>query len=187
MFNTGKPTGGQNAALAAGCKFAIDNGAFSGQFTEERWLSGLARFAPYVDNCLFAIVPDVVFNWEATRERFDKYYRQVARMGFPVAYATQNGQPSAEVPWESIGALFIDGDHNHKRNGEAQLLAQEARRRGKWVHVGRVSSGWRIIKNFLWCDSCDGTTFKYSPSDQTKYTSIINGLNHDKIWQSRLI
>lgn len=180
MFNTVKSTAKRDKALKAGCKFMVDNGIFSNLWTEREWLINLIfLYWPYRQNCLGVIIPDFLHylgknqvrgDWQKTLERFYLYHNAVKRLGFKIAFATQDGQPVDLVPWNDIDVLFIGGSNEHKRGKEAEVLALEAKSRSKWVHVGRVSSVGSMKKYWGWADSWDGTTFKFEPdSREEKY------------------
>lgn len=174
MFNSVQRTGRQIEALRAAVKWMLDNGAFTGKWSFRQWLFEMNAFLPYTKNCLGVIVPDVKENWRRTLEQFYSLHCMVERRGYKVAFATQDGQPVDEVPWDKLDTLFIGGSNAHKRGIEAERLALEAKRRGKWVHVGRVNSGSSIVKYWPWADSFDGTTFTKHPTQQVK--SIVKGL-----------
>lgn len=172
MFNTTVITGLQAEALLAGCRFMIDNGVYSNKWIERDWLIALIDFLPFRHNCLGCIVPDFLHylpggrvrgDWERTLERFYLYQPAVKRLGFPVAFATQDGQPIDKIPWSLLDTLFIGGSNYHKRGKEAEQIALEGKRLGKHVHVGRVSSVSAIKRLWPWADSWDGTTFRYEP------------------------
>lgn len=173
MFNTYRLTGQQDEALKADCKFMVDNGIFSNQWIERDWLINLVYYYwPYRHNCLGVIIPDYLYynpirgDWQKTLERFYFYHKAIKRLGFKIAYATQDGQPVDLVPWNDIDVLFIGGSNDHKRGLEAEILALEAKLRGKWVHVGRVSSVSKMRKLWSWADSYDGTTFRFEPDSR---------------------
>lgn len=151
--------GGEWKALEDGCKWMIDNGAFTGKFVADKWEKRLIDRIPYKENCIAVVVPDVPYDAIATRIRFYEHVDIPRKLGYKVAYATQDGQTVENTPWGDFDVLFIGGSNEHKRGIEARLLIDEAKRRGVWVHVGRVSSGWAINKYWLDCDSFDGTTF----------------------------
>lgn len=140
---------------------------------------GLYEFLPFRKNCLLCIIPDFLYylpnkqvrgDWQKTLERFYLYQSVVKRLGFPVAFATQDGMPLDRMPWSLFDVLFIGGSNNHKRGKEAETLALEAKVRGKRVHVGRVSSVSKMRGLWSWADSWDGTTFKFEPdSREEKY------------------
>ena len=78
--------------------------------------------------------------------------------GVPVALAAQNGITPADVPWRRIDALFIGGDDAFKLGPDGERMAIAARAKGKWLHIGRVSSLRRIAyAATLRADSVDGS------------------------------
>jgi hypothetical protein len=148
--------------------YAADNGCFTGRWRAdhwERWLSGLSP-----NRCLFAVAPDVYPDARASLGRGLEYVELVRSLGFPVAIVAQNQAEELEWPWEEFDALFIGGTmtgkprHEWKESDAAASLVAEARRRGKWVHMGRVN-GWPRMRRAeaMGCHSCDGTTIKYAP------------------------
>jgi len=136
--------------------FAVDNGAFS-QFREKKFVSILNRDQKLAAKCLFVACPDVVGDWVQTRERFDQY-RSLIPDCYPVAFVAQNEQPLNDVPWNEISCLFIGGKDPWKESNECIELVREAKRRQKFVHVGRVNGAERfLLFDALGADTCDGT------------------------------
>lgn len=161
-----------------------------------RWLQAQAADA---DLCTFAVAPDVL-HWKqdetgawfpvgdhaATAELSRQWIPAMKQLGFRVAYVLQDGCTVDEVPWAEIDAVFIGGSDDWKvgpagldRHGNplgevpvAPLVA-EARRQGKWVHMGRVNSRKRyLFANRMLeltglgqggCDSVDGTYLTFGP------------------------
>jgi len=73
----------------------------------------------------------------------------------------QNGiRGRRDVPWDRISAVFIGGDDEFKEDAVVTLkLIPEARRRGKWVHMGRVNGRRRLRLALLAdVDSVDGSS-----------------------------
>lgn len=161
-------TPGQGNRMTPGWQFAIDNGCFidftkPGSWKPAKWL-GLLADHRYLGNCLFAVVPDVVADAEATTARFEEWAPIVAAFGYPLAYVTQNGCTSDLVPWEQIACLFNGGDDAWKLGPDAYRLTQEAQERGIWTHMGRVNSPERLtIAARHGYDSCDGTYLTFGP------------------------
>jgi len=82
-----------------------------------------------------------------------------------VALVAQDGLESLPVPWEDFDALFIGGSTAWKLSEAARELCQEAKRRGKWVHMGRVNSLRRMqVAEAFGCDSADGTMLRFDPN-----------------------
>lgn len=152
-------TGHQWKALKHGCKWMLDNGAFTNNFDFRRWVRYMALMLPYRKNCLGIVVPDVPFDSMKTIERFYLYKAIPEALGYKTALATQNGLTSEATPWSDFDVLFIGGDDAHKRGLEAHRLIKSGLQNKKWVHVGRVSSGSAILKYWSNAHSWDGTTF----------------------------
>jgi hypothetical protein len=150
-------------APKAGWVWAADNGCFSDKWDETTWLEWLNKDHPRA-GCLFAVVPDVVANHELTLARFFMYASKVRDARFPVAFVAQDGAESGGLPWGLIDCLFIGGSTEWKMSEHAYTLAAEARKRGKWVHVGRVNSWSRFSAWAAHADSADGTFLAFGPS-----------------------
>lgn len=143
--------------------WGADNGCFAkGEaFDVEEWLAWLAALPR--DRCLFAVAPDVVGDAVATWARSEPYLPVLRDMGFPAALVTQDGFDAAAVDWTSFDCLFTGGTDEWKLSEAAHAAAAEAKRRGKWVHMGRVNS-WKRV----WAaasssyDSVDGTFLKWT-------------------------
>lgn len=179
-----KPTGGQDVALKSGCLWMLDNGAFSGNFNEGRWMKQMESLASsYATTCRGIIAPDAVIfsngkfvkgDWEETRARLKYYSPLIRSFLLPVAYALQDDHPLDEVPWGMFETLFIAGTSEYKESAQVEAIAKKAKQRGKWVHVGRVSQVRRMDLTW-WADSWDGTTFKYGDRQEkhVRFTSAM--------------
>jgi hypothetical protein len=114
--------------------------------------------------CLFATAPDVLGDAVATLQRSARMLDLIRYAGFPAALVAQDGLEHLPVPWDDFDALFIGGSTAWKLGTAARTLAAEARRRGKWVHMGRVNSLRRLrYADAIGCDSADGTYLTYAP------------------------
>lgn len=144
--------------------WAADNGCFNqgDAFDLDSFLTWLDRHAAFVPTCLFAVAPDVVADAEATLRRSGPAFGKIRALGYPVAFVAQDGLERDElrerIPWQAFDCLFIGGTTEWKLSQHAMSLVQEAKRRGKRVHMGRVNSGRRLTTAIVWgCDSADGT------------------------------
>jgi hypothetical protein len=167
-------TGGQLAQICTpnegraplpGAMWCADNGCFSVNYVgDERWLAWLTKLAPHADRCMFAVAPDVVGDAAATMERSAPFLPVIRELGFPAAFVAQDGLEFLEVPWDSFDVLFIGGSTGWKLGPHAREIATEAKRRGKWVHMGRVNSRrrWSYAEH-IGCDSVDGTYIAFGP------------------------
>lgn len=113
-------------------------------------------------------------NAAITLHLFRVYAHIPRELGYPVAMVTQDGMTPDDVPWSLLDTLFIGGSQYHKRGREAEALGTEAKRLGKWVHIGRVQSGQTMVKYWPWADSFDGTTLIRHKTQQMD--SINSGL-----------
>lgn len=144
---------------------ALDNGCFSSTWEEMKWKQWLQ--AQSVD-ALFAVVPDVVGDAEATLAKWSDYYKFVKSLGFKAAFVIQDGQDVDSCPWDELDAIFIGGTTEYKLSHTARDITFEAKRRGKWVHMGRVNSYKRIKLADSWgVDSVDGTFIRFAPTQNT--------------------
>jgi hypothetical protein len=141
----------------AGIPWAADNDCF--QRLDAAAYRAMLDAIEGLHGCRFVVAPDVVGDWTATNDRFWRWLPELER-GQPIAYVAQDGQPPADVPWEEIDALFIGGTTPYKLSAEAEQLGREAKRRGLWLHMGRVNSRKRFdYARAIGCDSVDGTSY----------------------------
>lgn len=150
--------------------WAADNGCFTNPTgfsweKYERWLA--PRLEAHGDRLLFATYPDVPFDSDATLARFDEYHSRMSQ--FPRrAIVTQDGMHSEDLRWDDIEAVFVGGTTEWKTGQESTAICLDAKRRGKWVHMGRVNSLQRIkAAQTMGCDSADGTYLRYGPEINT--------------------
>jgi hypothetical protein len=112
--------------------------------------------------CLFVTAPDVVGDGARTLELFEEWYDELNACWQPKALVAQDGMRAIDVPWKRIDALFIGGTSEFKMGVAAHKLAQEAKRRGLWLHMGRVNTQQRIrYAKAIGCDSIDGTSLSW--------------------------
>lgn len=146
---------------------AADNACYSNPagFSEARFLIHLLRFP--VDRTLFAVAPDVVGDHQATIDRALPMLPRIRDMGYKAAFCAQDGWNEETTPWDEFDVLFIGGSTEFKFRG-GRLAASVARKRGKWVHMGRVNSMERLrAAASIGCDSADGTFLRFGPDINT--------------------
>jgi hypothetical protein len=154
-------TPAQGNRIRPGWTWAMDNGCFSEAWQAGKWIAALERNAEHVAGCLFAVVPDAVADAAETGRRWEIWSPVVAELGYPRAYVLQDG--CERVPWDDIACLFVGGSTEYKMSDDAYRWTVEARRRGKWVHWGRVNSRRRFAATALTGDSADGTYLAFGP------------------------
>lgn len=142
----------------AGIPWAADNDCFQRLDADayRRMLDSIYG----LPGCKFVTAPDAVGDWKRTRELWDEWQPELSAAWLPMAYVAQDGQPSDQVPWLSIDALFIGGSTEYKLSAEAEALGWEAKRKGLWLHMGRVNSRRRFdYARATGCDSVDGSSY----------------------------
>lgn len=150
--------------------WAADNGCFNAAtFDEAKWWAWLTRMTPHAESCLFAVAPDVVGDWDATLARSVPWLPRIYDLGYRTAIVLQNGATPETVPWDLVDVVFIGGDTAWKLGEEARLVVDEAKRRGRKVHMGRVNSYRRYrYASLIGCDTVDGTFLAFGPSVNIK-------------------
>jgi hypothetical protein len=157
--NTGwliTPRSGESmeTVIASGKPFACDNDCFNA-WNEARYWRMIKRVKGQPD-LLWVTVPDVVADHEATLIRFNQWKPKLTDV--PLAFVAQNGCTTDTVPWDYIECVFIGGDTEWKLGSVARSIVQEAKLRGKLVHMGRVNSVYRMrYAASIGCDTVDGT------------------------------
>lgn len=149
-----------------GIPWAIDNDCFNqgDAFQWADFITWLGKLSLYQHSCLFVPAPDVVGDADTTLRKFTVYGQLIRGAGWQVALVAQDGLSPEDIPWEDIDALFIGGSTDWKLSGAARDCVEEAKRQGKWVHMGRVNSEKRFKLAYSWgIDSVDGTFLKYGP------------------------
>lgn len=147
-------------------EWAADTGCFAQPqlHDDDRYVAWLTERLDNVDRCRFATAPDVVGDAAATLQRSLPMLHRIRAAGYPAALVGQDGMRERDVPWNDIDALFLGGTTEWKLGGEAASLAAAARRRGLWVHMGRVNSLRRLrLAQAMGCHSADGTFAAFGP------------------------
>jgi hypothetical protein len=141
-----------------------DNGCFNAKWDAEKWEAWLTSGMPRA-GCLAAVVPDVVADAKATRDRWDRYAPIVRRAGFPAAYVLQDGATDDLIPWGEMDCCFVGGSTEFKLAESTFRIAHEARERGLWVHYGRVNSyeRFKLVAERGAAHSADGSYLSYGP------------------------
>lgn len=147
-----------------GVAWCADNGCFSDAWEEDKWWAWLVANADRASDCVFAVAPDVVGDAWRSHMRSYPWLRKIKALGYPVAYVFQNNAEKHPIPWHDFDVAFIGGTTDWKLGPVARELVTEAKRHGKWVHMGRVNSLRRLqYADAIGCDSADGTYLAFGP------------------------
>lgn len=157
-----------------GLKYCVDNAAFDWRnFAQEKYLALLRKVAAAPYRPVFVTVPDQAprpgdadhsHSHDCTAYLFERWFRVLEFEGLdrlPLAFVAQNGlEDVADIPWECIEAVFVGGDDEFKLGDFVMTeLVQEAKARGKWLHMGRVNGRRRLRHAALaGFDSVDGSS-----------------------------
>jgi hypothetical protein len=142
---------------------AIDNGRFTEAGRRLFWPEEYTRMIRAGlevagDYLLFATAPDVPFDWHATLRLSRPWLDRILRMGCPVALCAQEGMTMESIPWDEFDCLFVGGKDEFKEGPLVRDACLEAKRRGKWIHMGRVNGMRRMLIALDYgVDSLDGT------------------------------
>jgi len=165
--------------------WAADNGRFAqpDKWVAGDWLEWAAGLRRYRERCLFMVAPDCVGDAAATLELSVPYLPTIRQLGYQAAYVSQNGATCESLPWDDFDCLFVGGDDAWKFSHASLLVLAEAKRRGKWTHMGRVNT----IRRLRAClatdfDSADGTYLKYGPdTNWPKLCGFLDEINNGQI------
>ncbi len=147
------------------CLWAADNGCFTNPVIDvSKYLEWLKNLSDFSETCLFAVAPDVVANAKKTWERSRDVLPEIRALGFAAAFVAQDGIEDQTIHWEAFDTLLIGGSTEWKLSTNVLWLCREARKQGKWVHMGRVNSFRRLLlARFNGCNSTDGTQLAFAP------------------------
>lgn len=148
---------------AAGYRWAMDNGCFTGKFSGDEFWKRLDKLRSMRAHCLFVVAPDVISDSIQTLNAWRYWGPAIHNAGWPAAFVAQDGQENLALPPE-FDALFIGGSTEWKMGPHALRLIAVAKSRGAWVHVGRVNSLKRMAHfQLAGVDSVDGTGPVFGP------------------------
>jgi hypothetical protein len=142
--------------------FAIDTGCYSTtgprDFDEQRYFAYLERWRSSASRCLFATAPDAMGDAAATVKLSLPVLPMIRELGYRAALVAQPGAESLALPWDAFDVLFMGGGPAWKWTEPAFELAAEAKRRGKWLHMGAVNGLKKLrAAEIAGFDSADGT------------------------------
>ncbi len=157
-------TPAQGNKRPSGVTWCADNGCFSNKWDEAKWWAFLVDNADDAATCLFAVAPDVVGDAWRSHMKSQLWLAKIKALGYRVAYVIQDGAHLHPIPWCEFNVAFIGGTTEYKLGPEVREIVAEAKRRDKWVHMGRVNSERRFeYARAIGCDSADGTFLTFGP------------------------
>lgn len=162
-----------------GLSWGMDNDAFSdGGFKPDKFMDRLYQLRD-VPGCLFVCLPDAVGDAATTITKFFEWSAWVKYLGYPVALVGQDGLEDLTIPWSMFDAFFIGGSTQWKLSKTAASIVAEAKKLGKWVHMGRVNSVPRIrYAQRIGCDSVDGSGYSINQSHIYRHLPAFETTQH---------
>ena len=176
------PSQGNTTFPEDGWDVIADNGCFSDRWTAGAWWPWLLDQSRSVR---FAVAPDVFDPTgkpchEATLARWRLWGPRIERAGFRPAFVCQVGADRWSLPDAEV--FFLGGTTEWKLGWDAWYIAAEAKRRGAWVHMGRVNSRKRMVMALeMGCDSVDGTYLTYGPDKNLPRLRRMLAEAHDQV------
>ncbi len=166
------PSYGKKVPIDKWMPFALDNDAFTAWRDKKAW-----DYRAWVDMLqwvrlfrlkpMWAAVPDVVADREATLENWIKYASTIQRLGWPTAFCVQDGMTPDDVPHDA-DVVFVGGSDSWKFPNLPMWTTHFPR-----VHCARVNSPEMIEAcDRLGCESVDGTGWFREPSRPDKVPAI---------------
>lgn len=136
-------------------RYALDNGRFSKDWSEEAYLKMLKKASLHREPPMWALVPDIVGDRQATLDEWALWSPRLKEMGFStLAFACQDGMTAADVPSEAA-VVFIGGSTQFKWESLSMWTENFPR-----VHVGRVNTEKRLWEaHEAGAESVDGTGY----------------------------
>lgn len=136
---------------------ALDNDAFASYASErpwdlEAWRSMIQWSRMLKQKPMWALVPDVVADKEATLAKWEMHAQEVIHAGIKTAFAVQDGMEPKDVP-SNADVVFVGGSTEWKWRTVTTWCESFPR-----VHVGRVNGIRRLWQcERIGVESVDGT------------------------------
>lgn len=166
------PSYGKKVPIDKWMPFVLDNDAFTcwrdkKPWEAEPWEKMLSYVAMRGHKPLWAAVPDVVADREATIRNWPIYVGSVKRRGWDAAFCVQDGMSEEDVP-KDADVVFVGGSDGWKFPNLERWTKNFKR-----VHCARVNSPQMILAcERLGCESVDGTGWFRDPSRKDKLPFI---------------
>lgn len=169
-------------SVADGMELAADNDCFQG-LDRRAFEAMLEALEPVAGALRFVTAPDKVADARRTLLRFRVWGPRIRARGFRVALVLQDGMTVDGIPWGEFDALFVGGSTEYKLGAEVREIVREARRRGVWVHMGRVNSYRRARYAFeIGCSSVDGSGWaQFKTSMRPRWTRLMADIEAGKV------
>ncbi len=166
------PSYGKKVPIDKWMPFVLDNDAFKCwrdgiPWSMDAWRVMLLWIRRTGLKPLWAAVPDVVTNREATIANWEIYKGEIISLGWPAAFCVQDGMTPDDVP-SGADVVFVGGTDGWKFPNLSMWTSHFPR-----VHCARVNAPEMIEAcERLGCESVDGTGWFRDPSRQDKIPAL---------------
>jgi hypothetical protein len=173
------------------CDYALDNDCFHNSHKQNWWMAeGECKWLKMLDKIstcelkpIFATLPDVVGDWNATVDLSCKYITELRSRGIRPAIVMQDGSSCESAANTGVDVFFLGGSVKWKWSN-ADQVADWCRRNKTYLHIGQVngiSKTARCIE--LGIQSCDGSGLARFPDAMVPLTIKA----FDKSHQERMV
>ena len=182
------PSGLKKLALRSWVPFALDNDAFSAfangkPWDALAWQEFILAIKRSGHHPMWALVPDVVCDKDATLEAWETYRHLISESGFPLAFAVQDGMTPDDITIDPHPDVIFVGGSTKWKWETLPIWCRHFRR----VHVGRVNSIDRLVTcDELGVESCDGTGWFRDPGDNQKMNALESWLDGSRVPHSEM-
>lgn len=166
------PSYGLKVPIDRWMPFALDNDAFTcwrdkKPWDADGWREMLQRVRLTALKPMWAAVPDVVADREATLDNWPVYSPVLKSLGWPTAFCVQDGMTPDDVPADA-DVIFVGGSDRWKFPNLRIWTSHFPR-----VHCARVNAPEMIEAcERLGCESVDGTGWFREPSRPDKVPAL---------------
>lgn len=181
------PSYGKKVPVDSWMPFVLDNDAFTAwrdkkPWNVEAWREMIRWIRMTGLQPLWAAVPDVVTNREATMENWLRYCDEIKSLGWLTAFCVQDGMTPDDVP-AGADVVFVGGSDGWKFPNLKMWTENFPR-----VHCARVNSPPMIERcEELGCESVDGTGWFRDPSREDKLPAIQRFIEGYRTKQMQLV
>lgn len=166
------PSYGKKVPVDKWMPFVLDNDAFTcwrdnHPWDVEAWRKMIQWIRMTRLKPMWAAIPDVVANRNATIANWMKYSEEIKNLGWPMAFCVQDGMTPTDVPADA-DVVFVGGSDGWKFPNLPMWTEHFPR-----VHCARVNSPEMFEAcERIGCESIDGTGWFRDPSRADKVPAL---------------
>jgi hypothetical protein len=167
--------------------FFLDNGAFTDDFNQDKWISTMEKFSQRKNEPDFVVLPDTFDDPMATFMKAQKYRWKVSEFEFDYYYAVQkpkrferdNKTAIHRANEISADGIFIGGSWDWKKENASELV-DLAHDEGLKAHIG-------MPKNIFWAWNTGADSLDTTNISRNKDFRTLRAVNSKIKQQSHLV